>query len=105
MPRTFFTLFFEMPRNPLRVTVMGTQNFRWYQLEEGSSSEFGNTVTGGCCFPQKFISPISLLLQAAQFLAMVALRGVLPSPKSIGDGALARAGGGGWAVVVCHKFV
>lgn len=98
MPWMFFTLFFDVPRDPLGVTVMGTQNFRWYQLEEGSSSEFGNTVTEGC-FPPKFSSPISLPLQAAQFLAMVALRGVLPSPKSIGDGALARIGGGGWAVL------
>ena len=54
-----FTLFFEMARDPVCVTVMGTQNFRWYQLEEGSSSEFGNTVTEGCCFPQKISSPIS----------------------------------------------
>ena len=45
----------------------GYTNYRWYQLEEGSSSEFGTTVTGSC-FPKKISSPISLLLQAAQFL-------------------------------------
>lgn len=62
--RDVFTLLFEMRRNPLCVSVMATQYYRWYQLEEGNLIGIrnnSNSCLKAVC-PQNFLPPVSLLL-------------------------------------------
>jgi len=94
-----------MPRAP-GPTVMATQNYRWYrwyQLEEGSSSEFGNDGNTARLFSPKISSPSFLLLESAQFLVMVALSAAIHPPNQSVMELMRIPGGGGWAVVLCDQ--
>ena len=82
--RDIFYLFFEMP-GTLCVTVMTTQNYRWYQLEGGSPSEFGKYSDWRLFSPGIFI-PHFLTTPNRRSVPSYG-RAQLPSPKSIGDGA------------------